>query len=790
MSRLFFTLALCLFSLLGFANNSEIKKSITGIIIDKETKQPLEFATVSIFENGTLIDGTITDADGKFSLEAKQGNYTLKAEYISYKAYETKIELRQPLDLGNIYLKVDIESLDEVEIIAEKSTVELKLDKKVFNVGKDILSLNGSLSEVLDNVPSVGVDIDGNVSLRGNANVAILINGKPSVLVSNLNQIPAQDIDRIEVITNPSARYQAAGTAGIINVILKKNKKVGLNGLVSMSNAIRADFRLNTNLNYKTGKFNFFSTVGYRFVDSRIVNHVDQSSIINGNAITLDQDVNEYRNYKSTNIYAGADYYINDKNTLTASYYKTLRRLNNSIRYDYDYFNDLQESDSTIVSKQGYYEPQDHNQIELGYVKTFEKEGKGLSVDFQYDFWDDNENENLNTQMINPILSEPVLSRTNNIESSKDFLVQIDFENPINDNESFETGLRAETRVITSDYKAEVLDGSMWQTFNDIENKLDYKEQIGAVYAQYANQANKFNYQLGLRVEFTKISITDQNNLFGDTKKYTNIFPTAHFSYKFSDETSTQLSYSRRISRPGFWYLNPFGGLAQINVQRQGNPDMDPALTNSLELTFLSRIGKLRINPSVYFQNTKDVFQFFTERNAEDVLITKPINLDYRNRIGFELSSTYDVNKWLGLSGEFNYFSFTQRGDFSNQNFDFDGDSWYTSIDSRIKLLSDITMQASFDYNGRTESVQEITKSSFELDLGVSKNFLNNKASITFNVYNVLDSDEQYLTRTGEGFNYQSYRKRLGPKFSLAFLYRFNQKSSTKTRRPGSSNRN
>lgn len=792
MSRLLITLMFSLFPILCFGTTSIIKKNITGIILDEDTKQPLEFATVSIYENRTLIDGTITDQEGKFSMEAKQGNYLLKVEYISFQTYETNIELKQDLDIGNIYLSIDVESLTEVEIVAEKSTVELKLDKKVFNVGKDILSLNGSLSEVLDNVPSVSVDLDRNISLRGNTNIAILINGKPSVLVSNLDQIPAQDIDRIEVITNPSSRYQAAGTAGIINVILKKNTKEGLNGFVSMSNAIRTDFQLNTNLNYKIGKFNFFTSLGYRFVDSKTIQRVDQSSIVDGNSVKLDQDIDEYRNYKSTSIYIGSDYYINEKNTITASYYKTLRKLDNIIRYDYAYFNfnEQQELDSTNVSQQGYYEPQDHNQLELGYVKIFEKVNKELSMDLQYDFWDDDENENLNTQMINPILSEPVLSRTNNIESSKDFLVQIDFENPINDNEGFETGLRAETRIITSDYNAEVFDGSIWQTFNDIENKLDYNEQIGAVYVQYANQANKFSYQLGLRVEFTKIKITDKNSLFGDTKKYTNLFPTSHFSYKFSDKISAQLSYSRRIDRPGFWYLNPFGGLAQINVQRQGNPDMDPALTNSIELTFLTRLGKLRLNPSVFYQNTKNVFQFFTERNTDDVLITKPINLDHRNRFGTELSATYDPNKWLRLSGEISYFAFQQRGEFSNQNFDFDSNTWYTSIDSRIKLPSDITIQTSFDYKGRTETAQEMIKSSYNMDFGMSKNLLKNKATITFNINNVFDSSEQYLTRVGNDFNYQSYRKRLGPKYSLTFMYRFNQKSNKRTRRPGRSNRN
>ena len=250
-----------------------------------------------------------------------------------------------------------------------------------------------------------------------------------------------------------------------------------------------------------------------------------------------------------------------------------------------------------------------------------------------------------------------------------------------------------------------------------------------------------------------------------------------------------QLSYSRRINRPSFWHLNPFGGLAQINTQRQGNPDMDPSLTNSSELGFLTRLGKLRINPSLYYQNTSDPFQFFTDRNADDILVTKPINIDTERRIGFEISMNLKPIKWLELSGELNYYSFSQRGAYTNVNFDFDDSSWFTRINSRFKLPSDMTLQTSFNYNGRNENAQSITKSSHSLDLGLNKIFLNKKATLTFNVRNILDSREQFLTRKGADFSFQSHRKILGPKYTLTFTYRFNQSGKSKTRQPGQSNR-
>ncbi|OUR93189.1 hypothetical protein A9Q87_05760 [Flavobacteriales bacterium 34_180_T64] len=791
MSRVLFTTILCFISILCVGNTEELAKNITGTILDEETNQPLEFATISIYNDDALIDGIISDENGNFSIAAKRGSYLLRVEYISYVTYETQIELKQDLDLGVISLSIDVEALGEVEIIAEKSTLELKLDKKVFNVGKDILSQNGSLSQVLENVPSVAVDLDGVVSFRGNTNVTVLINGKPSVLTANngLDQIPAQQIDRIEVISNPSSRYQAAGTAGIINVILKKNKSEGFSGSLSMSNSIRADFNTNASLNYKTNKLNVFSTIGYRFVDSKIIERVTQNSLVNGNTVILDQTIDSYRNTKMANLYFGMDYYLNEQNTITASYYKVLIDRNNRANYNYNYFDEQQVLDSIITRNETYNEPMDHNQLEINYAKTFEKEGKKLSVDFQYDFWDDDENETFVTQKTAPILLEKQLSRTRDIESSKDYLLQIDFVNPINEKSTFETGLRGETRIITSDYKAESFDGTNWNILNGIENELDYNEKIGGVYAQFSSKINKFSYQFGLRTELTKIDISDRNSEFSNTKNYTKLFPTAHFTYAFSDKTSIQLSYSRRINRPSFWHLNPFGGLAQLNSIRQGNPDMDPALTNVLELGFLTRMGKLRINPSIYFQNTDDPFQFITESNAEDVLVTKPINIDTENRIGIEISMSYNPYKWMQLSGELNYFRFEQKGVYSTVNFDFEDSRWFTRVNSRFKLPSDITLQTSFNYNGRNESAQTISKSTHSLDFGINKNFLKNKATVTFNIRNMLDSREQVSTRTGDDFSYESYRKLLGPKYSLTFTYRFNQTGKSKTRRPGESNR-
>ncbi|WP_172435910.1 outer membrane beta-barrel family protein [Sediminicola luteus] len=761
---------------------------LEGKIIDAQSGQVLEFATVSLHQNGALINGIITDLEGKFELEVPSGTYLLRAEFLSYKAYEIEVVLDKNLVIAPIALTPDVQQLEGVELSGEKATIGLSLDKKVFNVGKDLLSANGSLSQVLDNVPSVTVDVDGAVALRGNPNVTLLINGKPSVLVANngLEQIPAEQIERVEVITNPSSNMQAQGTAGIINIVLKRNRADGFNGSISATTGTPANHRLSANLNYHTGKLNLFSTLGVRYLEFIGSQEVDQS---NANAFFLKQNAEINRNYRNLNLYVGGEYQIDSTQSITSAFYRSMNRARNRIHSTYDYFNTAMDLDSTLTRLENYREPQNYNQWEANYTKNFDREGQKLTLDFQYDFWDDDENENFTSAITFPEYLAKNDLRTNNIESSDDFLIQADFTSPIGESGRFETGIRGETRVITSKYLAETFTDGQWQTYLGIDNDVDYHETIGGAYVQYGNQWGKLKYQMGLRTEYTKIKIEDNKGDFTDEKEYTRVFPTSHLAYNFNETTELRLGYSSRINRPRFWQLNPFGGLSDISEIRLGNPDLDPAFTDAIELSFLSRWEGLTLQPALYYQKTDNAFSFFNTSNPNGIISYFPVNLDYEERLGAELSVNYRPLNWLNLSGELNYYRFLQKGSVDGQSLDSEDQTWTARFNTRMRLPAQMRLQAGFNFRTANQSAQTLTEPVYFLDFGLSKNFWQNKATLSFNASNLFDLRIRETRTTGVGFYRHSKRNLIGDRYSLSFIYRFNPKKDQKERGPSDSNR-
>ena len=777
-------LLLIVFTSLNVLAQSSKKVSIRGIILDKETSVPLENSTAILLKDQIIITGVSTNDKGEFNLKAPQDAYVLRLEFIGYKSLVFPVqEYSKDLDLGSIALSVDSVALDTIEIKAEKSSVEYKLDKKVFNVGKDLISRGGSVNDILNNVPSVTVDdASGDVRLRGNDNVRILINGKPSVLTTNngLSQIPASQIARVEVSTNPSSKYDAEGTAGIINVILKKNKKGGFSSAIQVTAGTPKSNTLNYNANYKTEKFNIFSNLSRRAIEAPgTLDYVQINTNDQGIISKSKQHVGIAQNFKLTNLYLGGDYYINNKNTLTFSYYLRNNKSSNTTNYSYDYFNSTDQMDRKTIATNLYEEPQNANQLEINYVKTFEKSGKKFTANIQYDFWNDDENEYITEQQTFPVLTAENELRSRDIESSKDLLFQADYVLPIFEKSHIEMGIKGEIRRINSDYK--VWDNQV--LIDSLDNLLHYDEKIYGAYVQYGNREKKFQYSLGLRLEHSNTKNIDRKAVFLNHKKYTDLFPTLFLTYNLSDSNSLQFSYSKRITRPRFWQLNPFGGIADRNNIRYGNPDLNPMYTNAVEFGMLKRWTRFSINPSIYFQRSNNIFEMITYKNSNNAIISLPVNLGSENRFGLELVSTFKPYQWWRLSADINFYGFNQVGNYNGVNYDASNTTWTARLNSTLKF-SDFSVQSTVNYQGARRSGQMYTNSVAWFNLGMSKDFLEDRMTLTLNGSNLFNSRNTEYSINGDGYNLQVNSDRSQRRISATLIYRFNRTKKDRNRLP------
>ena len=754
--------------------------TVKGLVLEKANQKPIELASIAFLDNETnaLIQETTSDAKGHFEVKVKPGKYHLHINFFDFEpAILNQVQILEDKNIGKVLLTLkETKVLDEVKVVSEKTSIETRLDKKIFNVGKDLISKGGSANDILNNVPSVSVNAMGAVSLRGNSSVRILINGKPSVMTQNngLEQIPAESIERVEVITNPSAQYDAQGASGIINIILKKNKVNGFGSSITLTGGIPNNNSIGVNMNYKKEKFNLFSDIRYGrlslFGDDKLFRTNYQNNIVSG---YIDQKTDRTRNFNRFNLYFGSDYYINENNTLTLSYYYRHNVSKNNVDYFFNYLDANKNQTQLITANENYKEPQISNQIELNYVKNFAKKGKKLTANIQYDFWNDDENELISERSETPTPTAKTI-KSRDIESSKDVVFQSDMSFPLSEKSKFDIGIKGEIRRINSDYI--VWDNAV--QIDSLTNLLHYDERIFGVYSQYSNGYKKFQYQLGLRAEHFNTGSSDLKNEFRTDKNYTKLFPTIHITYEIKNNFNIQLSYSRRIDRPSFYQLNPFGGIADRRNIRIGNPDLNPMYIDSYELGTLYKWGKFTLNPSVYHQHTINLFDITVTRNSDDYLVEKSINLGTENRYGFEINATYTPYKWWFLSSDFNYYKFDQKGVFTVSDH-----SWTARLNSRIKLKS-WTLQNNFNIIGAKKSGQIDSKTQSWADLAIAKEFWKEKASLTFKVDNIFDSRISRDFITGNNYTIDGERRFTGTRVSLTFTYKFNRKKTDRDRLP------
>ncbi len=760
--------------------------TITGKVIDKDVNQPLEYATIAFFstKENKIITGGISDLEGNFSIPVPPGTYDITVEYISYtkKTIPNRV-LKENTNLGVLGIGIDPQALGEVSIIAERTTVEIKLDKKIYNVGKDLTVRGGTVSDVLDNVPSVSVDVEGNVSLRGNDNVTILINGKPSGLVGlnstdALRQLPAESIERVEVITSPSARYDASGTAGILNIILRRSKLQGLNGAITANAGYPTTAGISGNINYRTGDFNFFNTTGYSYRESP-GNSLTETEYFNGdNPSTF---LNEMRGFDRQNLgfttNVGVEWYVNDSASITTSFvYRNSDEENTTINTI-----DRVNSDGSLISRSLRIDPEKQDDKTVQYSLNYNKQFGGnsqhiLTFDFQYEKSDESEKSSI-------LDSTP--ERVQTIESQDEVLLQSDYVLPIGDVSQIEMGYRGDFSNLDTDYTLEFDQNGEFVLDTDVSNNLIFKQQVNAVYSQFGSKIKeKFSYLLGLRMESTRITIEQMTTNDFDRKNYVGLFPTVNLGYEIDKDQSIQLGYNRRISRPRSRFINPFPSRSSASNLFQGNPDIDPSYSNQIDFGYLNKFGKVTLNSSIYYSRATDVFTFISEDTGDTVIIgdtevpvirRTPINLATNDRYGFEFTLTYRQSKKWNLNGNFNLFKSITEGFYNGTDFGADNLSWFVRLNNKYTLPGNIDWQTRIFYGGPSEDAQNKRKGIFSTDLAFSKDLFKDQASIAFNVSDVFNSRKRIIESFTPTFNSYAEFQWRERSFNVSFTYRFNQ---------------
>ena len=768
------------------------KGKLRGIVQESGKASPLPFATVGVYtQKDSLVGGGIADEKGNFEVDLPLGTFYALVEFMGFEAHKSSVFTLSPkqnaVDLGTISLQSSTADLDEVVVQGEKTLMELSLDKRVFNVGKDLANAGGNASDILMNLPSVAVDPDGNVRLRGSANVRILIDGKPSGLVSfkgssGLRQLPANLVERVEVITNPSARYEAEGMAGVINIILKKDNKQGFNGSGEVIVGSPLNLGFTANLNYRKNRINWF--VNYGLANrispgrSKLYQEVYQDEF---SALLLQQRSTSTVNSLNNSLRAGLDYFFSEQSILTASY--VWRRSDahriTDIRYE-DYRNTLDNYLGYALRRQDETEDEPNKEAILNFKKRFDQKGKELNASFTYlNYWE--RSDQLFTQnsytTTGQTLPKGALTQTSlNDEYENQYLLQVDYTQPFATKGKIETGIRTSFREMENDYIVqEKQESGNFETIDGLDNVFLYDENILAFYGIVGNERAKWSYQAGLRAEYTDIETRLVETKESNPRSYTNLFPSGHLNYKANEKNAFQLSYSRRIRRPVYNDLSPYVTFSDQRNYFSGNPNLNPEFTDSYELGHILYGEKSTLFSTVYYRSTQDKIQRIRTVGDNGFSVTAPYNLVGEESYGLEFSGDYVASSWWKLDFNANFFYATVDGSNLNQNFQATTTSMLFRQSSRFTLPKGWDLQVRGNYEARRKTAQGVQKGIFFLDLSASKKILNQRGTLIFNVADVLNSRiNRYITE-GSNFFTEGESQMVLRQTNLTFTYRIKQ---------------
>ncbi|MBS9462684.1 TonB-dependent receptor [Flagellimonas sp. 389] len=781
MKRVFllFTLLLCsIYSTDLQANDNTDTKigSISGTVIDNAQQQPIAYAAIVIkSEDGSkTITGGITTEDGKFEIDKlPEGVFILEVQFIGYKTHSQKLEItkkNKKLDVGTITLMEDAEKLEEVEVVAERTTIEQRVDRKVINVGKDLTTAGATASDIMNNIPSVNVDSQtGDISLRGNSNVRVMVDGKLSnvPVAQLLQQIPSTSIKSIELITNPSAKYNPEGMSGIINIVLHKNANVGFNGnaTVGLTQAIEAKFNSSIDLNYRQGKFNFYGNYGNnigKYVNDGTILRLDENSL---------QAFDFFNNNKSHLYKVGFDFYLNDKNTISVFTNQNIFDGNGEGITDVTYNTDLSRNVTQIFTDVNENQSEQYN---FDYKHDFKKEGHNIELEVDHNRF--NSDQDANFRSIGASLFPDYMDFVDT-ERTQTF-VNLDYVNPLDSISKLEVGLESRTFETDVDYSST---GLSFNSGGDLiptpSTDFIYSMDIYSAYVTFSQTRGKFSYQAGVRLEDVEVK-ADTNRLRAFTDEYTELYPSAFITYNPNEKNQFQVSYSRRVDRPGLEQVNPVREWATPLISSFGNPSLVPQFTNSYETNYTRRLKNGSITAGVFYRAISDEINraVYVDRLDFNKLILTFDNFENTSAYGFELSTNYKFTEWWSINGSFDFFSQTQRGvteslsgdspnptenDIVEERVEVDNTAWNLRLNNSFKVSKSLTFQLFGFYRGQNRTIQFTARPMYFVNLGARYSFAKGKGTISLNyndMFNTMrfgfDGDRPYEQEGG--FNWES----------------------------------
>ncbi|WP_448790180.1 TonB-dependent receptor domain-containing protein [Bacteroides graminisolvens] len=791
-------LFLLVLSVLTVYAETEKGAQITGKVIDASTKQGMEFANISLRKTGSkeFIKGTVSDQLGTFRLDGvSNGNYVVAVSVVGYATFEKELTIgtgQKTINLRNILLKEDTQLLNEVQVVGQRSQMKFEIDRKVFNVDQSLATAGGSASDVLGNIPSVQVDPEGEVSLRGNSSVTVWINGKESGLSADnraqiLEQLPAESIERVEVITNPSAKYNPEGTAGIINIVLKKNRKAGYYGSLQAGVDTRGGYNAAGNVNFSSGKFESFVNVGTRVRKSEGEGYTNRQNLDdNGNPVSyLNQLRNDEDTRKPVIARMGTTYHATDKDHFSFSGFGLLGRGDETDWLNYT--SNIPGSFTSSLRTSAEKRKMNIGNFEIGYKRDF-SEKSNLDLSASYNLVNITpESSFLQVSNYAGGTSTSSYQFQENVMKPRKWEFQADYVTEFGEQNKIEAGYKGD--FLTSKSKVSTYSGISEgnAAFNEgLYNNFTYDQNVNALYATYSKRINRFGIQLGLRGEHTRTNTNSLGYNQSETDHpaykddYFSFYPSAFLSYQLPSNNELQLNYTRRVSRPWGGQLNPFVNLTDSTNISYGNPLLLPQYSNSLELNYIKNWENHTLSASLYYRNTDNVIQRISYRDG-DIMKSTFENIAKTQSAGTELILKNNLFRMIDLTSTLNFyynkldgFSYLPAGATTPVVGEADEDfSWSARIIANVMLPWGVSLQATGDYNSRELVAQGYRKANHAIDLGLRKSFLDRKLSLTINTRDLLNSRKRETITSGSGFSQESVFARSGRTVGFTLTYNF-----------------